>query len=248
VSYQELHARYYDLLYADKPYEQEADAVLAAVARQRVGRPGTLLDVACGTGRHAAVFVERGWDVVGVDINPHLLARARVNVPAATFHQQDMLELDVGREFDVATCLFDALGYVLSDSNVATALRRIAACLVPAGVFVCEVLHAPALLAGASPVGVRRAPLPDGGRLLRIAETNVDHSTRTMRVHYELLELSPNGWRSDDEQQANRSFTVDEITRLWELSGLEVVELSDARTGGGVTDSTWHVLAVARPR
>src|SRR5262249_18147670 len=39
--------------------------------------PGTLVDVGCGTGVHAATFAKRGWSVVGVDISDDLLARAR---------------------------------------------------------------------------------------------------------------------------------------------------------------------------
>jgi SAM-dependent methyltransferase len=248
VSYQELHARYYDLLYADKPYEEEAGAVLDTIGRYRDGAPGRLLDVACGTGRHAAVFVERGWDVVGVDLNPHLLARAHINAPRASFHQQDMLKLDVDGEFDAVTCLFDALGYVLTDANVVTALRAFAGCLASDGVIVSEVLHAPALLADASPVRVRREQLPDGGRLLRIAETQVDRASETMHVHYELLELRPDGWQGDEEDQANRAFSVPDLEKLWDAAGLELVEVSDARDGGAVTDATWHVLAVARRR
>ena len=45
-TYQGLHARHYDLVYADKPYAAEARFVHDLLRR----RPGRLLDVACGTG------------------------------------------------------------------------------------------------------------------------------------------------------------------------------------------------------
>ena len=49
--------------------------------------PGRALDAACGTGRHAARLTALGHSVVGVDLTPEMLARARANVPAATFVQ-----------------------------------------------------------------------------------------------------------------------------------------------------------------
>lgn len=47
--------------------------------------PGRALDAACGTGRYSAHLTVRGHRVVGVDSSPDMLARARQNVPSATF-------------------------------------------------------------------------------------------------------------------------------------------------------------------
>ena len=46
------YARYYNLLYADKKYDEEADFVLHILAT-RGCRPVSLLDLGCGTARHA---------------------------------------------------------------------------------------------------------------------------------------------------------------------------------------------------
>ena len=94
-TYEGLHARYYDIVYADKPYAQEA-RFIDALLRAAGPIPGRLLDVACGTGRHAAAFGSLGWDVMGVDLSEDLLALARSNAPSANFVQQDMRELDLG--------------------------------------------------------------------------------------------------------------------------------------------------------
>ena len=69
-SYTGLHARLYDTIYATKPYADEARFV--ARARRRGGR--RLLDVACGTGRHALAFADLGYDVTASDLNDELLA------------------------------------------------------------------------------------------------------------------------------------------------------------------------------
>jgi SAM-dependent methyltransferase len=248
LSYQALHARHYDSLYAHKPYAEEAAAVGAALARHGAEPPGRLLDVACGTGRHARAFGDFGWEVVGVDLNAELLEHGPRNAPGARFELQDMRELSVeGERFDVVTCLFDALGYVLTDHDTVRTLRAMAAHLIDGGLVACEVLHAPALLAEASPISVRRLDLADGGRLVRIAETEVDREARAMHVSYELIELGADGrWQADRERQSNRAFTVQELRALYPAGGLELLECTDSRSHGPVTGETWHVLAVGR--
>jgi SAM-dependent methyltransferase len=91
----------YDAFYdaADKDYGREAEAVMALL-RARSPRAGTLLDVACGTGRHIEHF-RRRWRCVGVDINDDLLAHARRRCPDARFVRADIVELDLGERFQL---------------------------------------------------------------------------------------------------------------------------------------------------
>ena len=86
-SYLGLHAAVYDRIYADKPYEDETQFVHDIVG----ARGRALLDVACGTGRHALAFTDLGYEVTGVDVNPELLAVARESAGGRVrFVQGDM--------------------------------------------------------------------------------------------------------------------------------------------------------------
>ncbi len=57
-----------------------------------------VLDSGCGTGEHALFLAARGFDVVGVDIAPSAIAKARLKAGergvAATFLVADAMELD----------------------------------------------------------------------------------------------------------------------------------------------------------
>ncbi len=67
--------------------------------------PGRALDAACGTGRHARRLVSLGHEVVGVDLTPEMVERARGAVPEALFHQGDVRNLPAGHgPFDVVVC------------------------------------------------------------------------------------------------------------------------------------------------
>lgn len=242
-AYEALHARWYDALYADKPYAAEAAFVDALVG----ARGGRLLDVACGTGRHAAAFAALGYDVTGTDLNDGLLEHARAAVPQARFVAADMRELALGETFDVVTCLFDAIGYPLTNDGVSASLRSVAAHLRPGGRCVIEFLHAPAMLRGARPVGVRRIALGGGDMLVRVAETTLDDAAQTMRVAYELIELRADGrYERSSEVQDNRFFGVEEMRALLAGAGLRTEAMVAAYADDPVVHGdTFHVLALA---
>ncbi len=105
-------AEMYDLFYEWKDYPAEV-ARLDALIRQRHSSARTLLDVACGTGRHLELLANR-YAVEGLDIEPRLLEVARRRLPGVPLHLADMRSFDLGRSFDVVTCLFSSIGYVRS--------------------------------------------------------------------------------------------------------------------------------------
>jgi 2-polyprenyl-3-methyl-5-hydroxy-6-metoxy-1,4-benzoquinol methylase len=63
--------------------------------------PATVLDAGCGPGRVAVELARRGIDVVGVDLDPSMIATARRVGPELTWVEADVSALDLGRQFDV---------------------------------------------------------------------------------------------------------------------------------------------------
>jgi len=63
--------------------------------------PPSVLDAGCGTGRVAIELARRGIDVVGVDLDDAMLAAARAKAPDLTWITADLLDVDLGRAFDV---------------------------------------------------------------------------------------------------------------------------------------------------
>jgi SAM-dependent methyltransferase len=65
--------------------------------------PASVLDAGCGTGRVAIELDRRGVDVVGVDLDPSMLATARGLAPGLRFVQADLADptLDLGRAFSL---------------------------------------------------------------------------------------------------------------------------------------------------
>jgi len=62
---------------------------------------GTILDLGCGPGKPmAAYLIAQGFDVLGVDSSPTMIALARGNFPDRQWLVADMRTLALGRRFD----------------------------------------------------------------------------------------------------------------------------------------------------
>ena len=65
----ELYAAYYDLLYEDKRYDEEAQFV-ARLLREQAPHARSILELGCGTGKHALALARQGFSLTGVDLSP----------------------------------------------------------------------------------------------------------------------------------------------------------------------------------
>lgn len=72
----------------------------------RVEEGGAVLDVGCGNGVPATLAISERFDATGIDVSAEQIERAKRNVPAARFLHGDLMELDLGQEFDAITAFY----------------------------------------------------------------------------------------------------------------------------------------------
>jgi 2-polyprenyl-3-methyl-5-hydroxy-6-metoxy-1,4-benzoquinol methylase len=104
---------------------QEAEFV---VDHCKLQKGAAVLDLGCGTGRHALELAARGIDVTGVDYVDSLVARARSAAVSrglqAQFFNADCRTVDMGRLYDAAICLYDVVGTYADDAENESILRN----------------------------------------------------------------------------------------------------------------------------
>jgi glycine/sarcosine N-methyltransferase len=113
----------------------------------------SVVDVACGTGRHAAMFHEWGLKVEGADISPAMIARARANFGedkrlhwiVRGFEQAIERETEengiFGQQFDAAICTGNSLALALDEKTAEQAIRKMFAAVRPGGLVIIQVLN-----------------------------------------------------------------------------------------------------------
>lgn len=113
-----------------------------------------ILDLACGTGAASMVFAAAGHDVVGIDRSLAMLALAQDKTTRANhtirFVADDIRAFDVSAiggpaSFDLATCFFDSLNYLLKDGDLQRVCTGVGAALRPGGLFIFDLHSAYAL-------------------------------------------------------------------------------------------------------
>ncbi len=129
-------ARFYDSIYAWKDYRAEVQVLVGHISK-RVPRARTLLDVACGTGRHLELLKDR-FDVAGVDASAQMLEVARSRLSDVPLTQADMRSFDLGRRFDVVTCLFGSIAHVKTLEAARTAVANLVRHVAPGGLLLLE--------------------------------------------------------------------------------------------------------------
>ncbi|MFC1651799.1 class I SAM-dependent DNA methyltransferase [Patescibacteria group bacterium] len=130
-------AKYYDLIYEEKPYKKEAEKIHKLIQRYKKSSGRELLDVACGTGSHIAYF-KKHYKIIGSDLNKEMLKIARKKFPKIRFQQANMTSLNLKKKFDVITCLFSSIGYVKTYNNLNKTITAFARHLKPGGVLIIE--------------------------------------------------------------------------------------------------------------
>jgi SAM-dependent methyltransferase len=248
VAYEAL-APAYDLLAADYCHERWLEAVEAHALRLGL-RGRRVLDVACGTGRSFLPLLERGYEVVACDLSPSMVERARRAAgDAARVFVADMRRLGRIGEFDLLTCLDDAVNYLLTEDEVVEAFRGFHDNLAPAGLAVWDVntlhMHRTAFASDwvrdAGDVLIAwKGRTPADLRAGQLAEATVDVFTAVGE-----------GWQRSSGLHRQRHWPAGRLRALAEQAGLRVLAVLGQHAGARLEpagDETVHrkLLFIAR--
>jgi SAM-dependent methyltransferase len=206
----------YDAIYHFKNYARECER-LRELVDEAVPDARTLLDVACGTGEHAR-FLREHYAVDGVDINEDYLRAARLKNRAGNYWAADMTDFDLGRTYDVVTCLFSAIGIVKTFERLERAIECMARHVRRGGVLIVEPWFTPDRWS-AGKLLVHVAEL-GGDQVCRMSLSGRKGVTSILVYHY--LRGTPDGIEHYSERIELGLFSRDEMLWAFESAAMEV--------------------------
>ena len=224
----EAFASAYDLFTADFEHERWLAAIEAlARADGLCGR--RVLDVACGTGKSFLPLLRRGYEVTACDASPAMLAEAARKAPEVRVVAADMRSLPGLGEFDLVTCLDDALNYLLSEEDLLAALRGLRRCLAPGGLAVWDV-NTQAMYRGAF---ARTWAVEDERRLVlwRGAAGPDFAPGEAASAQVDIFELGAVGWTRTESRHHQRHWPAASIVMVARAAGLTVTAVRGQRSG-----------------
>jgi SAM-dependent methyltransferase len=250
----DLYAHYYDVLYNDKDYQAEVCYVEELLKEFGPVEP-SILELGCGTGIHAQLFAEKGYDLHGVDLGENMIARAVSRQSEMTKETSKKLDFSVGnvlnvrvnKKFGAVISLFHVISYQVSNEDLNAAFLTASEHLDADGLFIFDVWYGPAVLS--SPPEVRVKRINDGIiNVVRIAEPDFFPNENRVDVNYELI-ISEHGSSIVNrviEKHSMRYLFHPEIKILLEQVGMELVHAEEWLTKNQPGCNTWGVCFVAK--
>ncbi|OGH35827.1 MAG: hypothetical protein A3B38_00375 [Candidatus Levybacteria bacterium RIFCSPLOWO2_01_FULL_36_13] len=227
----ERQAVYYDAIYEaqGKDYRKEASQIHEVIDKHKKSEGNELLDVGCGTGGHFS-FLREWYSIEGLDIDPHMLQVARQRHPDITFHQGDMVNFDLGKQLDVVTCLFSAIGYAMTVPNLQSAIKSLERHTKPGGVVVVEPWFSPEQWKVGRPSAVF-VDKPD----MKLARINISERKDNISiVNFHFLVATPGNVEHFTELHEIGLFTKEEYMEAFEKAGLQTTFDPQGITGRGL--------------
>jgi ubiquinone/menaquinone biosynthesis C-methylase UbiE len=119
-------AKYYDYL-TPKTTEEECLFLDKVFKKLGKGKVKSILDLGCGTGRHAALLQKMGYNVTGIDLSTQMLGMARKNSPNSTFLEMDFCSPKFKKDaFDASICMWSTIGYISSKEKFGEFIKNVA--------------------------------------------------------------------------------------------------------------------------
>ena len=250
------YARYYDLLYRDKDYRGETEFVEKIISKHTTN-PRRLLEMGCGTGVHAVMLAERGFDVVGIDLSDEMISAASQRVALLQpeirqrlrFKTDDVRNAVLEGHFDAITSLFDVVSYQLTNDDLRQMFATVKTHLAPGGVFIFDCWYGPAVLIDRPVVRVKQLS-DETTSVTRIAKPLLHPNLNRADIEYQLFIKDLRSGQVEEIMETHRMRYLfqPELDLLAEDVGLRIETAVAWMSGRKLDFSTWHACFVLKHR
>lgn len=221
-------SQYYDILYANKHYKKESEAVKKTIHRHIKSKDISLLDVGCGTAEHLLYLSDFGYKTTGIDRSKEMLIQARKKIK----NRNGMVDVRLGdatcfglkSKFSVIVSLFHVISYLTTNDELIAFFMEVKKHLTKEGICIFDCWYGPGVLAD-QPVNKTSYYQNNGIQIKRTKQPVLDASTNTVLIKHTLNILSPTGERDTIvELHKMRYFFYPEILFYTNYCGLRILE------------------------
>ena len=246
--YQAL-APFYDAFNGDLDYNKWADFMEESFRRYFPGRVESVLDLACGTGRMTEELCRRGYDMIGVDISPDMLAVARASAEEKGMAErilylcQDMCDFELYGTVEAVVCCLDAVNHVTDRADLSRCFHWVHNYLVPNGLFLFDV-NSPYKFREI--YGDRAYVLEDDG-VLCAWQNHFNEKSKTCDFFISLFSEREDGlYERTDTHQRERMYTIASLRRLLAENGFELLYICSDFSFGNAKENDERYYIAAR--
>lgn len=180
--------------------------------------PEIVADFACGTGGVTIPMAQRGYDMIGIDKSFDMLdiARNKAGDEGILFLNQDIAHSDLFGTVGAALCMTDGFNYILSDSVLINALKRINTCFMDLGAVLVFDVSTEYKLRN---VLGNNTFVYDTDNLFYTWENRYIDKKQLVEMNINFFEKKEKGYRRFREMQVQRARSADKIRKILAMSG-----------------------------
>lgn len=241
--YEEWFGKEYLEVYSHRNHQEAVSDIDCVEKLLNLNKAGSILDLACGSGRHSLELARRGYHVTGVDLSSDLLAVAKeaaenegLKIP---FLKGDMRFPPLESKFHFLINMFTSFGYFENDQENSRIFAAFAEALHPGGKFLMDYINKDQVLAGL----IAKDTKIQGERTL-IQERSYHHTTRRLEKKITII------YQGKQKQflESVRLYTPEEILAMAEENHLIIDKCCGSLQGETFTlNSPRLVLVGSKP-
>ena len=221
--YNQLYAKYYDILTQHKDYASETKKLNELIDSIIFDQTCPLLDIGCGTGTHSIQLSKlRGNPISAFDISEPMLAEAIGKDSRVDFLSGQLSDLDHS-SFSFAYSLFNVVNHITEIDDLTNFFAQINQRITVGGYYFFEFWNRAAVLR-VPPVSVTRVIHFDNKKLIRIAQPDTTYlKDSLLSLDYQIEIVDANGNRSQFESfHKLKLHDLGEFQKCLSVSGFEI--------------------------
>lgn len=236
----------YDRMMEEIPYEEWCNFVTDQLKKFGI-EDGLMLELGCGTGTLTEMFDVKGFDMIGVDNSEEMLAEAvekrEQSGRSILYLNQDMREFELYGTVRAVISLCDTMNYLTEYDDLVNVCRLVNNYLDPNGIFLFDLKTDHYFKS----IGCQSFCDADE-EVSFIWDNDYDEEKRINSYALTLfVQEEDNRYERFDEYHEQRAFSIDEVRRAIEESGMIFLDAID-KNGAPATKDTDRVYIIAREK
>jgi SAM-dependent methyltransferase len=231
----------------DKDYNAEVNYVDYLIKTYKANSK-SILELGAGTGKHAFLLADKGYDILGLERSADMVAIAnKEQNPHVKFVVADITDFKLDKSFDVATSLFHVISYLTDNKSLIQTFKNVHQHLNKDGLFIFDVWHSSAVNHQIPEKRTKKLQ-NDTIEVLRKANPIIYSEVNVVEVDYDITITNLKDQTSEKifEKHPMRHFSKPEIEILAFATGFELLHTEEFETKTSPSTETWGVCYILK--
>jgi len=249
MSAYENFSKVYDKFMSDTPYDEWVEYIKKIWDKYFLS-PKLIAELGCGTGNITERLAFSGYDMIGIDRSEDMLSKAmekaEKNKREILYLKQDMRSFELFGTVDCIISLCDSINYITDEEDLLNVFKLVNNYLDPKGLFIFDLNT---IYKFKNILGQNSFSQTD--EISACTWENYfdeDEKINEYYINFFIKDNKTGLYERFEEEHFERGYTIEEIKKIIEKSGLEFIDVFDELTFSPPKNNSERIFFVAREK